>query len=155
MASVRSEVANIASLLPGIADIHQFIEKMLAWLMDFYPDSRSYEMKADEVAAIQELAESRYKIWQWNFGYSPAYSFQVDIQVLSSDMPIEIKVGNGKIVQIEVPPEAGNTLLYATLSNLIGILHKKEEIDTFVQNNRHSLELAGVNTVTFGETFFK
>lgn len=155
MASVRSSVGNIAPLLPENIDIHQFIERLVAWLMDFYPGSESFVLQPDEIDAIYKLSETKYKTWEWNFGYSPDYTFQVDIPIKSSFVPVKIKVENGKFAQIDLPADIMNNQLAQTLNSMIGILHKEEEIDKFVQNNRYSLELAGVKVVNLVKVFFR
>ena len=155
MASVRSSVGNIAPLLSETIDIHQFINKFITWMIDFYPGSKSYELRPDEEDAIMRLSETRYKTWQWNYGYSPAYTFQVIIPLHKGFLPIRIKVENGKFVQIDFPAETISNPLTLLLNNLKGILHKGDEIDIFVKKNLYSLELAGVKIVYFVEAFFK
>jgi len=154
MASVRSDVGNIAPLLSETIDINQFAEKLVNWMIDFYPGSNSYNIQPDEITAINQLSETKYKTWQWNFGYSPAYLFHVNIPMLTGFLPFSIKVENGKFVQIIFPDETVNDPLSQVLSNMTGILHKEEEIDTFIENNRGSLELAGVKIVNFVNAFF-
>jgi lipoate-protein ligase A len=155
MASARSEVGNIAPLLSEHIDIHTFIEKLIAWLMDLYTGSKSYEMQPFETDVIQLLAETKYKTWEWNFGYSPAYEFNVHIPMHSGFIPINVKVKNGKFVQIDLPSGGFTNPQAQVLNGLKGILHKEDEIDTFVKNNLHNLELAGINIVYFTEAFFQ
>jgi len=155
MASVRSDVGNIAPLLPKDIDIHQFTDDFIEWLIDFYPGSNTYKLRPDETKAIMQLADSRYKTWQWNFGYSPAYTFQVNIPLHAGFLPFRAKVENGKFVQIHLLDETMDNPLAAILNSMEGILHKEEEIDKFVKNKINSLELAGVKIVNFVEAFFK
>ena len=154
MASVQSSVGNIAPLLPEDIDIHQFIEIFVAWLMDFYPGSKSYNLRSEEIDAIHSLSEAKYKTWQWNYGYSPAYTFQVNIPVTSGYLPVNIRVENGRFFQIDLPAETINNQLSQILNSMIGILHKEEEIDKFIKNNSGSLELAGAKIVNFADAFF-
>jgi lipoate-protein ligase A len=155
MASVRSSVGNIAPLLPGNMDFHPFIESLVAWLMDFYSVNKAYELRAEDIDAIVNLSETKYKTWQWNYGYSPVYTFQVNIPVMHGFFPVGIKVENGKFIQTDFPHEATNPRLEQTLQGMKGLLHKEAEIDKFVENNQGSLELAGVNIVNFTQAFFK
>jgi len=153
MPSVRSDVGNVAPLLPYTIDIHGFVELFISWLLRFYEGSVLYEAKPNEHEAIRNLADTKYKIWEWNFGYSPAYTFTVYLQTFTALTPIICKVENGKFVQIDVvQPES--QALPLLLSNLKGIFHKEEEIDNFVQKNKQELEQSGINTVSFSEQFF-
>jgi lipoate-protein ligase A len=155
MPSVRDEVLNIASLLPYDMDINQFSEKLVTWLLAYYPESNAYEMNQDEFDAIHQLAETKYKTWQWNFGYSPAYSFSVRIPLLSGIAPAVAKVENGRFVQIDQPLGNNDPQLTEILQSMIGLLHNEDEIKLFVEKNIKTLELAGVNSVYYTESFFQ
>lgn len=155
MASVRSEVANIAPLLPETLTIYQFINNLVDWLTEYFPESNSYQLNQQELNAINELAETKYKTWQWNFGYSPAYSFQANIQVVNESILVDIKVENGKIVQVNFPKATINHSINNILTGMIGLFHHEEEINKFVSNNALELELAGVIIVNFSSAFFK
>jgi lipoate---protein ligase len=155
MASARSEVANIASLLSVDLTIHQFINMLIDWLKKYFPESTTYEMNKHELDAIVELSETKYKSWIWNFGYSPPYSFQVAIHAAHEPVSATIKVENGKIVQIDFLPEKIKGPVEDILSTMAGILHKEEEINNFARNNAVGLELAGVKLVNFSNSFFK
>ena len=154
MESVRNDVGNIAPLLSETIDINQFTEKLINWLIDFYPGSNSYKIQPDEIIAIKKLSETKYKTWQWNFGYSPAYMFQVNIPMLTGFIHVSIKVENGKFVQINLPDKIVNDPLSIVFKSMTGVLHNEEDIDKFVENNHTSLELAGVKIVNFVNVFF-
>lgn len=155
MVSVRSEVGNIAPLLPERIDINVFIKKLAHWLTDFYTGCTSFQMKPDEINAIRQLAESKYKTWEWNFGYSPEYQFQAEIQTLTGPVKTSVRVKNGKIIEVKLPDECTNPKFNVLAEKINGLNHKNEEFDTFVKNNRFELEHAGVNTVTFSDAFFE
>jgi lipoate-protein ligase A len=112
-------------------------------------------MQPEVMNAIKQLAEKKYKTWEWNFGYSPDYSFLVLIPVQSEIIQMNINVRNGRFDRIEFPVVNRNSELIATLINMTGLMHKEEEIDHFVENNRNSLELAGINIVKFAAAFFE
>jgi len=155
MGSVRSEVCNLAPLLPYYTGIQQFTENLVNWLLAYYTGSKLYELQGNDLEAISTLAETKYKTWQWNFGYSPAYSFIVYIPLREGSEPAIIKVENGKIVGIEPTDESPGLNIAAKLQHMPGVFHREEDIDRFVKNNRQALELDGINTVNFTEAFFR
>jgi lipoate-protein ligase A len=155
MQSVRNEVTNIAPLLSQSIEIHQFVDKLVAWLKEYYAGSSAYEIQHDELEAIEYLSESKYKTWQWNFGYSPKYDFKVNIPLKAGSVPIVITVENGRFANIDILKEVVDRERPLVLNSMIGLLHKEEEIKLFIEKNNYLLELAGVNTVNLSEVFFK
>lgn len=154
MPSVRSNVGNIAPLLSNSIDIQTFITIFMDWLRAYYRGSVSFPIRPDELEAIKNLAESKYKSWDWNFGYSPSYSFNMDIQAVKGIISIIVKIENGKILNIESPSKRLSNSLSNLLSNMKGLYHRQEEIDRFVQNNTEYFELEGINIVNFTDSFF-
>jgi lipoate-protein ligase A len=154
MPSVRSEVMNIAPLLPFGIDIQQFANEFTKWLLSYYQGSSIYTGQIGEQEAIKKLAEDKYKTWEWNYGYSPAYTFRIRIQGFTENVDAAIKVENGRFSLIEVDSNEETAVIARLLKSMTGILHKEEEIDTFIEKNLTELELAGVNTVSFRQDFF-
>jgi len=154
MVSVRNDVMNLAPLLPESIDIHHFIDKFIFWLLEFYPGSKIHEMQTNEMEAIQLLSESKYKTWKWNFGYSPKYNFKVNIPLKKGSIPILATVQNGEFIQMVLPADIIDSHMAKMINSMTGILHKEEEICKFVEKNRPSLELAGINSVKLTEAFF-
>ena len=155
MESVRSEVCNLAPLLPGYPGIQQFTESLVNWLLAFYRGSTMYKLQENDLEAISALAETKYKTWQWNFGYSPAYSFSVQLPLRQGSAAVIVKVENGIIVGIETENELHRQPLAAMFQTMIGLTHREEDIDRFVKNNLDALELDGLNTVNFTKAFFR
>ncbi len=155
LSSVRSEVCNIAPLLPENIDIHHFVNQFVTWLKEYYTGSIFHQLEENELDAINQLSETKYKTWQWNFGYSPAYRFRVDIPTVTGSFSILLSVENGKFVTIELQDGLKNDGIADILNSLTGILHEESEIDKFVKKNRLKLELTGIKTVTFTEAFFR
>jgi lipoate---protein ligase len=154
MESVRSEVCNIAPLLPEKIDIQEFTRRFVAWLLEYFPKSFYYQLSPEDTEAIQKLAETRYKTWDWNFGYSPAYTFSIHLPIQGDSATVNFIIKNGRFIKAEFSTtEVGNELS-EIINSIIGVLHKEEEIDNFVTNNSRILELTGLTAVTFREAFF-
>jgi len=155
MASVRSNVCNVAPFLSEKMDIQVFTDKLVAWLRDYFPGSKPYLIAENELDAIKKLAETKYKTWKWNFGYSPAYSFDVNIPIFTGYITVNIKVENGKFIQIDFPSESLSQELAGILNSMKGIMHNEEGINRFATENLQHFEQASINPVTFTDAFFR
>jgi len=155
MPSVRSMVCNIRPHLRHDMDIQCFAETFVKWLQGNYPDSRWHELTKIDLSSINKLVIEKYKTWEWNYGYSPAYSFIAEIQLVDRLLQISVKVENGKIKQVQNLLEPLNDGALNVFENLCGVNHREEDFDKFAEINKLELELAGIKIVSFTEAFFR
>lgn len=155
LVSVRSTVGNIVPLLSETIEIEEFTKTLTEWLLDFYPGSNSYKLQSGDISAINQLVETKYKTWEWNFGYSPDYVFQINIPGENTLNIFSLKVKNGLIVQVDSSDKFKSNTITTLLNGTIGLHHREDEINKYVVNNRNVLELAGINIVNFCSEFFK
>lgn len=152
--SVRSHVGNIAPLLSEKLDIHLFIDKFISFLIDYFPGSNKTRITEDDLQLIDKLAEEKYRTWQWNFGYSPSYSFKIDFSSFERHNTLVARVENGHFTKIDFTEYNSTAEIKQSLQNLTGLLHNEKDIEKYIENNRLLLELAGINTVLFKDAFF-
>jgi lipoate-protein ligase A len=96
--SVRSRVTNISSHLPAPMEVTAFIKA----LMDFVSGGASSEdlaLTGAEADAIEELADRRYRTWDWNFGSSPAYNFSRRTRTEGGLLDVNLYVKKGRILK--------------------------------------------------------
>lgn len=74
--SVHSRVTNISEHLKTPMDVMEFSKLIENHIMEKYPDAVLYELSDEDHARIQQMVESKYGTWEWNFGYSPKYNFR-------------------------------------------------------------------------------
>lgn len=153
--SVRSEVCNLAPLLPDIKDKEEFIKYLLQYLLDIYREHRIFEVDEIILNKINFLSESKYRTWQWNFGYSPAYSFVVELPLRVGNLPFTCRVENGTIKGIELMEQESKPNLEFILNKLIGILHREEDILTFSIQHKQELMDLGITALYFTQAFFQ
>lgn len=99
--SNRSPVANILPFLKKEMSIEAFMQ----FLLDFQltkNKARFYELTEADKENIQRLTEEKFKMWEWNFGYSPKYSFQNQLEIDGMELLIRLKVVKGIISEVEV-----------------------------------------------------
>ena len=74
ISSVRSRVANLKEYLPQFPTIQAFQEALQGLLAG---DDEEIRLTDDQLAQIEADAAGKFRTWEWNYGHSPAASFQV------------------------------------------------------------------------------
>ena len=71
--SVRSRVANLREFLPDW-EVDDFLKALTAELLD-QTGAAATPLPAELLAAAEQLADTKYRTWQWNYGTSISYSY--------------------------------------------------------------------------------
>ncbi|HNW76140.1 MAG TPA: lipoate--protein ligase [Bacteroidales bacterium] len=74
--SVRSRVTNISDHLKEPMDVEEFARLVELHIHETYPDAPFYELGEDDLRRINELVDTKYGTWEWNFGISPEYNLR-------------------------------------------------------------------------------
>jgi lipoate-protein ligase A len=74
--SVRSRVANISEFLDRPMDIMQFRSNLLAYFFRDYAETPTYPLTEADWAAVRQLADERYRSWDWTYGHSPDFNVE-------------------------------------------------------------------------------
>lgn len=99
--SVRSRVTNIRPHLTEEADMETF-KATLRTDMIAGKDVRVYELTAEDLAAVEQIKQSRYDTWEWNYGSSPKYQIEKSRRVEGcGKIQIGMDVEKGKIREYE------------------------------------------------------
>ncbi|MCF6170954.1 MAG: lipoate--protein ligase [Bacteroidales bacterium] len=125
--SVRATVGNIAEHLPADYSIEQFKNSFKRFLLAYFHISEIRPLSPADKAAINKLADEKYKQWKWNYGYSPAYTFQNEVDGLS----LKLAVKNGIIIEVEIDGELGGKMLLQ--EKLVGLAHHPKEITDLIE----------------------
>ena len=72
--SVKSRITNISEHLDSPMPAEEFIKELAAFMKAEGNISCEYDLSKDKTA-IEKLRNEKYATWDWNFGYSPKYSF--------------------------------------------------------------------------------
>lgn len=123
--SVRSTVTNIADYLAEPPEMKAFMQHVFDFVVARMPENaRVYTLTAEDEKRINELAETKYQSWDWNFGYSPRYSFQRNIQLENHSLVlVTVEVHKGVIENIETDLEL--------LKQLKGLSHRPDVLKQF------------------------
>ncbi len=123
--SVRSRVTNISSHLTQQISVSEFYNLIINHIAKKYADAQFYEYSPSDIAAIEKLAEEKYRTWEWNFGYSPKYTFRKMIKSEGGNIEVWINVEKGIITEFK---------FYGDFFNI----KDKEDIENAIIGTRHS-----------------
>ena len=127
--SIRNRVANIKDFLHQTMSIDILKEKLIESFCDFYPQMKSCELTDDDWKTIIDLSENKYNSWNWNYGKSPTFNFQMIRRFSFGKIDTRITVKEGYIKQIKI---YGDFLGFKNLDDLekqlIGVRFKSDDI---------------------------
>ena len=128
--SFRSRVTNISSHLKEPLTVIEFYEMVVDYISKKYEDVQFYTYTPEDIAAIEALVESKYKTWEWNFGYSPKYAFQKMIKTEGGNIEIYMNVEKGIIENIKFHGDFFNVKDVEELEGLLlGSRHSMAELE--------------------------
>ncbi|WP_320039930.1 lipoate--protein ligase [uncultured Desulfobacter sp.] len=99
--SIRSRVTNIRKYLLDHPTVEQFMEDLGRYMQKAYQAVLT-RFSDDDLKQINDLAQKRYRQWDWNFGDSPAYDFSRSIRTPGGTIDIRMKVKEGTIQRIRI-----------------------------------------------------
>ncbi|MBN2236263.1 MAG: lipoate--protein ligase family protein [Bacteroidales bacterium] len=97
--SNRSRVTNIQSHLTSLITLEEFKNKIIEHVSAKFNNCSFRSFSQDELTEIEELANSKYKSWEWNYAYSPRYTLTGKIRATNQNIPFQIEVKNGFITE--------------------------------------------------------
>lgn len=124
--SVRKPVANISDFLSQKISINEFQNQLFQYVLQSYPNASITELSAHEHQIVETIQHQKYNQWQWNFGYSPKYTFENQHQQLS----VFLDVKDGLIQQLKL---TGNTINDAEKKMVTNLLVNKAHHRTMLQ----------------------
>lgn len=128
--SVRSRVTNISEHLKVPLDVMQFSTLVEEHIMEKYPEARLYELSDEDHRKINQMVESKYGTWEWNFGYSPRYNFRKVIRTeKSGTLEFNLEVSDGTIMQVKIFGDYFNIREPEEIEQALqGLPHREESI---------------------------
>ncbi len=153
--SVRSRVTNISEHLSKPLNILDFKDLIMDHIQEMYPDAVSYELTTEDKARIQSLVDQKYGTWDWNFGYSPKYTFQRFVKTKGGKIEFDLDVENGIIRNIKIFGDFFNTRDTEELEDLLkGCRHEKRAVGERLSSIEIGLYLLQVEKSEFIDGMF-
>ena len=126
--SVRSRVTNISEHLKKPITLTQYRDLLCRAVLS--GQGELFELTSNDRRAIQTLRDEKYATWEWNFGYSPKYTFTKSDYFPSGHVEVNLDVADGVIRAARV---FGDFFSRRDVSELelefAGIRHSREAVE--------------------------
>lgn len=153
--SVRSRVTNISSHMQAALSVEDFYQKIIEFMTTQYEDVRFYEYTDADIVAIELLATEKYKTWEWNFGYSPKYTFKKSSKSPGGFIEVYLMVEKGHIEQARIYGDFFNAKEVEELEQmLLSCPHNSEFIRQKLSQVNIEDYITGVTLDHFMEALF-
>jgi len=120
--SIRATVTNIHDQLPSKMPLFKFKTFLEKHLLKYHNINKLTDLSQLDHQDIQKLSEEKYKLWEWNFGYAPKYTFRNQ----SDNEQVTLIVKNGIIIQANFTSALASKLKIS--EKITGLAHRKTEI---------------------------
>ncbi len=148
--SVRSRVANISEFLGQPMTVEAFRDDLLAQIFDGADPIPAYPLTEQDWAAVRQLAEERYRSWDWTYGRSPDFNVEKRERFPGGEIDARLDIQQGVIRSVkfygdyfaEREPDALEQLL-------VGVRYTREDIARTLQNESIDRYFSGMDLQTF------
>lgn len=131
--SIRSRVANISEFLAEPLPIEEFRRILLEGIFGGTP--AEYVLSDEDWKGINDLADRKYKLWEWNYGLSPAFNIQRAKRFPIGEIDVRIDVADGRIRTIRFFGDFFANGEITELEELLtNIRYDREDIDAALGN---------------------
>lgn len=124
--SISSQVVNITDSLQVSLTIEEFAEFIIAEMLKLDSEAHIYTFTAEDIRQINLLKEEKYTTWEWNYGYSPTFSFSTIFHTGNQPFKVSISVRNGTIDDIGSSNQESIAEEYHQLINILKSTRLKE-----------------------------
>jgi lipoate-protein ligase A len=153
--SVRSNVANLSEYLKTSISTDEFMNLLFENVKKKLQVEDVYSLTDNDICEINKLVEEKYKTWEWNFGYTPDYSFDTSWTTPRGLLRLSIKVERGCITGIEANPEFKKSPEVEEIVYLLNTKrHRPDEIRSVDSLLNPILLRLGISESSFVAEFF-
>ena len=123
--SVRSRVVNLREALPQYASLAEFRAALQVMLAD---GGRELTLSEEQLSAVKDLADKRFRTWEWNFGLSPATDLHAVKKFACGTVGVRYSLKRGRLESVAFEGDfLGNLPAEELAAELVG--KRPEELD--------------------------
>jgi lipoate-protein ligase A len=123
--SNRTSVINLKGRLKNINSTDEFLKSMQNYFIRNMSELQTYYLSDEELSAVHLLTDSKYKTWEWTYGYGPQYTFTGWIVINEKSYNFRLVVKDGIIWECDIE---GSEEMKAAGKKLIGCRHMYKDL---------------------------
>ncbi len=132
--SNRSVVANITEFMKEPLPIEQFIDVIMNYQLNSSGKNKKYQFSKDDIEIINRLANEKFETWEWQFGYSPAYSFKNEAKLNGCTLEIHAEIEKCRFMNVRIEGDFYSSKIIDNLAHeLTGLPHTYESVERIHQ----------------------
>lgn len=134
--SNRSPVVNLKDRISNIKDIDLLASSMLEYMSITNDSVVPFTMSQEEISAVQQLSQAKYRTWEWNWGYGPPYTFTNLFKVNGKAHHCRLVVRDGIIWECVIE---GSKEMSLIAKKLIGCKHMFHDLSAAFRTGNISI----------------
>ncbi|MBN1183948.1 MAG: lipoate--protein ligase [Bacteroidales bacterium] len=151
VSSRRAQVANISEYLEQPISIEDFMDEIITRVTIDFDTNYERNFNSGEMRRIEDLVKNKYSTWQWNFGYSPKYTYTSKFKSIS----FSLEVSKGLIEQLSFSKGSEfDSDLEIAERILVSVPHFPGEIKNRLKEQLKSPVIAGLEIDKFVDYLF-
>ena len=131
-----SPAANLKDKLKNIGDVDEFRSVMINWFLKNMKDAELCELSGEEAISTELLAESKYRTWEWNYGYGPEYRFFKTFEISGLPHKCRLLVKDGIIQDCSIE---GSDEMATIGKKLTGCRHMVPDLAELLRKEKSSI----------------
>lgn len=153
--SVRSRVANISEFLAQPMDVETFRAYLLTQIFAGSDTIPEYPVSTEDWAAVRQLADARYRSWEWTYGHSPDFNVEKRQRFPGGEIDARLDIQQGVIRSVKFYSDFFAELDPDDLERrLMDVRYRHEDITLSLQNVPIERYFSGLDLDTFTDFLF-
>jgi lipoate---protein ligase len=120
-----AKVCNLKALIPALLNAEELKQKMMDFFLQQDNDNHEIFVTDEYKYETGKLAESKYRTWEWNYAYGPAYKIIKSITFRHEQADLSLFVKDGIIRECKI---VGQKHLSELAGKLTGVRHMPQNI---------------------------
>lgn len=129
--AVQSKRSIVTNILPHLKE-KMTLEEFTLFMLDFElarDENTEYTLTEEDIRTIQKSADDKFSTWEWNYGYSPKYTFQNQDILGGKLLNVQLQVEKGHITGATITGNHFSAEVNDKLAaQLTGIRHSHDDV---------------------------